>query len=61
MLKMTLIVVATALVAFMAGVWTKSTVLATGTRSAVASVSPYELHLKVRPGDLPAQAIDSLY
>jgi hypothetical protein len=60
MLKIVLIVVATAVLAFAAGVWTKSTVLAT---SAVtpnpSTLSPSEMHLKVNPRDLPIQRVDN--
>jgi hypothetical protein len=60
MLKMILIVIVITVLAFAAGVWTKSTVLAT---SAVtpgpATVSPSEMHLRVNPQDLPLQRVDN--
>jgi hypothetical protein len=60
MLKMILVVVATAILAFAAGVWTKSTVLATGALApAPATLSPAEMHLKVQPSDLPLQQVDN--
>jgi hypothetical protein len=59
MLKMILIVVVTALLAFAAGVWTKSTVLATGAATSdPATLSPSEMHLRVNPQDLPIQRVD---
>jgi hypothetical protein len=60
MLKMILVVVATAILAFAAGVWTKSTVLATSALApAPATLSPAEMHLKVQPSDLPVQQVDN--
>jgi hypothetical protein len=59
MLKIVLIVVVTALLAFAAGVWTKSTVLATGAATpGAATLSPSEMHLRVNPQDLPIQRVD---
>jgi hypothetical protein len=60
MLKIVLIVVVTALLAFAAGVWTKSTVLATGTATlGPATLSPSEMQLRVNPQDLPIQRVDN--
>ena len=57
--KTVLIVVVTALLAFAAGVWTKSTVLATGAATpGAATLSPSEMHLRVNPQDLPIQRVD---
>jgi hypothetical protein len=57
--KIVLIVVVTALLAFAAGVWTKSTVLATGAATpGAATLSPSEMHLRVKPQDLPIQRVD---
>jgi hypothetical protein len=59
MLKIVLVVVVTALLAFAAGVWTKSTVLATGAATpGAATLSPSEMHLRVNPQDLPIQRVD---
>jgi hypothetical protein len=59
MLKIVLVVVVTALLAFAAGVWTKSTVLATGAATlGPATLSPSEMHLRVNPQDLPIQRVD---
>jgi hypothetical protein len=68
MLKMILIVVATAVLAFAAGIWAESTmashhlakanaVKAPSDTSATSTptISPHEMHLKVKPNDLPVQ------
>jgi hypothetical protein len=60
MLKMILIVVVIAVLAFAAGIWTKSTVLATGAATPGAStLSPSDMHLRVNPQDLPMQQVDN--
>jgi hypothetical protein len=57
MVKTILILVATAVPAFAAGVWTQATLA--GRHAAevipVATISPYEMHLKVKPDELPVQ------
>jgi hypothetical protein len=67
MLKMILIVVATAVLAFAAGIWAESTIAShhlakanavnapSDTSATSTRVSPYEMHLKVKPNDLPVQ------
>jgi hypothetical protein len=57
MLKMTLIVAATAVVGFGAGVWTKSTMADHRPKEATAAstISPFEMQMKVKPNDLPVQ------
>jgi hypothetical protein len=60
MVKTTLIVIATAIPAFGAGIWTEATMAEhqrTETRvvSHTSTVSPSEMHLKVKPDDLPVQ------
>jgi hypothetical protein len=53
MLRMILIVVVTAIVAFAAGVWTESTVLAVSSLEHTrTTISPAEMHLKMNPNDL---------
>jgi hypothetical protein len=60
MLKMILIAVVIAVLAFAAGVWTKSTVLATGVATPDPStLSPSDMHLRVNPQDLPVQRVDN--
>ncbi len=60
MLKLIIIVVATAILAFAAGVWTKSTVLATNALQPTSStLSPAEMQLRVNPRDLPVQHVDA--
>jgi hypothetical protein len=59
MVKMILIGVATALPTFAAGVWTKSTVLATSALVPTSTISPSEMHLKMNPSDLPVQYVDA--
>jgi hypothetical protein len=62
MLKIVLMVIATAALAVAAGIWAESTmarhhpVEANGTP---ATISPYEMHLKVKPNDLPVQYMQS--
>jgi hypothetical protein len=57
MVKISLIVVATAVPAFGAGAWTAATLAEHQTRvvSAPSTISPSEIHLKVKPDDLPVQ------
>ena len=61
MVKTTLIVVATAIPAFGAGFWAEAT-LADHQRTEVvgipATISPSELHHKVKPSDLPVQYME---
>jgi hypothetical protein len=60
MVKTTLIVVATAIPAFGAGFWAEAT-LAEHQRTETkvvgipSTISPFELHHKVKPSDLPVQ------
>ena len=58
-MRTTIIIVATAALAFAAGFWTKST-MATGAAFATSSgISPTELHLRVNPAELPQQQVDN--
>ncbi len=59
MLKVIIIVAATAVLAFGAGVWTKSTVVADGATPAVSTISPADLHLRVKPEELPVLVVDN--
>jgi hypothetical protein len=60
MLKMIYIVVVTAILAFAAGLWTKSTVLAVSSLEPTrTTISPAAMHLKVNPSDLPIQYVDA--
>ena len=58
------IVAATAVVCFAAGFWAQSTMArqttfaATGVR---ATISPFEMQLKVKPNDLPVQYMQADY
>jgi hypothetical protein len=76
MLKMILIVVATAVLAFAAGIWADSTMAShhpaqanavtapsteTSAPSTTPTISPYEMHLKVKPNDLPVQYMQGDY
>ena len=75
MLKMILIVVATAVLAFAAGIWAESTMAShhlakanavnapsdTSATSTPPTISPYEMHLKVKPSDLPVQYMQGDY
>ena len=58
--KMALIVAATAVLAFVAGIWTASTMARPRPAEASAvispsTISPYDMQLKVKPHDLPVQ------
>ena len=60
MTKFVLAVVLTAMPAFAAGVWTQATLAQHHATESIAAnnlstVSPYEMQLKVKPDDLPAQ------
>ena len=60
MTKFVLVVVLTAIPAFAAGMWTQATVAGHQATESIAAnnlstVSPYEMQLKVKPDDLPAQ------
>ena len=60
MIRIILVVVATAVPAFAAGIWTEATLVEhprTDTRvvSAPSTISPSEIHGKVKPDDLPVQ------
>jgi hypothetical protein len=60
MIKIILVVVATAVPAFAAGIWTEATLVEhprTETRvvSTPSTISPSEMHGKVKPDDLPVQ------
>jgi hypothetical protein len=60
MVKIILIVVATAIPAFGAGIWTEAAVAEhqrTETRvvSSTSTISPSEMHRRVKPDDLPVQ------
>ena len=59
MVKIILIVVATAVPAFGAGIWTATLVehqrTETGVVSTSSTISPSEMHRKVKPDDLPIQ------
>jgi hypothetical protein len=76
MLKMILIVAATAVPAFAAGIWAESTMARhqsaeanavstpsteTSATSTPSTISPYEMHLKVKPHDLPVQYMQGDY
>ena len=60
MVKIIFIVIATAIPAFVAGIWTH-TLLAehqraeAGTASFISTMSPSEMHRKMKPVDLPVQ------
>ena len=59
MIKIILVVVATAVPAFAAGIWTATEVEHQRTETRVVStpstISPSEMHRKVKPDDLPVQ------
>jgi hypothetical protein len=59
MLKMALIVAATAVPAYAAGIWTASTTAPlpaeANTVISPSTISPYDMQLKVKPHDLPVQ------
>jgi hypothetical protein len=60
MLKTALIVAATAVLSFGAGIWTEATLAEhhrteTGAVSIPSTISPAEMHRKVKPDDLPVQ------
>ena len=60
MVRMIVIAVATALPAFGVGVWTQATLAEhqrpqTRVLSIPSTISPFEMHRKVRPDDLPVQ------
>jgi hypothetical protein len=60
MLKMILVVAATATPAFGAGIWTAPTMahdhsIEANLTGASSTISPYEMQLKVKPADLPVQ------
>jgi hypothetical protein len=58
-MRTTIIIVATAAMAFAAGFWTKGT-MATGAAIINSSgISPTELHLRVNPAELPQQQVDN--
>ena len=62
MLKMILVVAATAVPAFGAGVWMGSTAapnrsVAINGTTTPSTISPYEMQLKMRPDDLPIQYV----
>jgi hypothetical protein len=60
MLKMTVIVAATALLAFGVGVWAGPTVRAIGAApTTVSTISPSELHLRIEPEQLGSTQIDN--
>jgi hypothetical protein len=76
MLKMILIVAVTAVLGFAAGIWTETTMARhhpaeanavisrsteTGATSTPSTISPYEMHLKVKPHDLPVQYMQGDY
>jgi hypothetical protein len=61
MVKTTLIVVATAIPAFGAGFWAEATLAEHQRTKAVGiptTISPSELHHKVKPSDLPVQYME---
>ncbi len=64
MMRIIVLVAATAMLSFSAGFWTKST-LATSTlaarTAAPATISPADLHRRLKADELPVQQIDSLY
>jgi len=60
MMKSILAVVATAVLAFAAGVWTQDTLagrhqIETRANSIQSTISPFEMHRKLNPDDLPVQ------
>ena len=58
MVKIILILVATAVPAFAAGVWTQAKLARRHAAAEVipaATISPYDMHLKVKPDDIPVQ------
>ena len=60
MLKIILVVAATAVPAFGAGIWTASTMahehsIEANVTAASSIISPYEMQFKVKPADLPVQ------
>jgi hypothetical protein len=60
MAKIILMLVATAVPAFAAGVWTQSTLAGRHAAESIpannlSTISPYEMQLKVKPDDLPVQ------
>ena len=60
MLKMTVIVVITALLSFGAGVLTGTGVRAVGAPTLSATtISPSELQLRIKPGELAVQQVDN--
>jgi hypothetical protein len=60
MLKMTVVVATTAILAFGVGVWTGTSVRAISTPApAAATISPTELQLKIKPTELEVLQIDN--
>jgi hypothetical protein len=58
MLKLIIVAVTTAILAFAVGVWTKSTVFATSAlQPAPSTLSPAAMHLQINPRDLPVQLV----
>jgi len=60
MVKIILVAAATAVPAFAAGIWTQATLAEhqrpqTRVLSIPSTISPFEMHRKVRPDDLPVQ------
>jgi hypothetical protein len=57
MTKIVLAVVLTAIPAFAAGVWTRSTLVESraANNSTPATISPSEMHRAIKPSDLPTQ------
>jgi len=60
MLKMTIVIATTAFLAFGVGVWTGSRVHAVGAvPPAAVTISPTELHLKIKPSELEVLQVDN--
>lgn len=60
MMRMLGVIGITALLAFGAGVWTESRMLAASvTVQPAATISPRAMHLQVRPNELPVLQVDN--
>ena len=58
-MRTTIIIVATAALAFAAGFWTKGTMATGAAIFEPSGISPSQLHLRVNPAELPQQQVDN--
>jgi hypothetical protein len=63
MKKLTLVVIATAVVGFVAGMWAEGTIAGHHSETTVAppTISPFEMQQSVKPKDLPPQYMQGDY